>query len=191
VSVMDVRTAEERGDVTVLCELLAATKPITRVSAAFALGDLGDAAAVGPLLRCLQANDDLVRNAALTALGKIGDHSAVPTLIEVAKTDEASGVRTTAIDALATLGEPRGIEMLTDLATDPAPLLASATRTFRTPVTNRRQVRIDARRVRGWALKRLRELHAVEALDRLEASPRPRSLRLRFRYMQTLRALRA
>jgi HEAT repeat protein len=177
--------------VEALTELLTASRPLTRVSAASRLGDLREPAAVGPLLRCLQASDDLVRNAALKALGKIGDHSAVPAMMEVATTDEASGVRTMAIDALATLGEPRGIEMLAELAVDPSPLLATATRTFRSPTTSRRHPNIRARRIRAWALKRLRDLHAVEAVGRLEASPPPRSPLLRLRYSRTLRTLRA
>jgi HEAT repeat protein len=177
--------------VEALIELLTASRPLTRVSAAARLGDLGEPAAVGPLLRCLQANDDLVRNAALKALGKIGDHSAVSALIEVATVDEASGVRTMAIDALATLGEPRGIEMLAQLAVDPSPLLATATRTFRSPTTSRSHPTIRVRRIRAWALKRLRDLHAVDAVGRLEASPPPRSPLLRVRYARTLRALRA
>lgn len=173
-----------------LTDLLLAPRPMTRVSAAFALGDLGDPAAVGPLLRCLRANDDLLRNASVKALATIGDRSAVSPLIEVATADEASGVRITAIDALASLGEPRGIQMLVELALDPSPLLSGVSRTFKSHVSSRYQPRLAARRIRAWALKRLRELHAVEALGRLEASRPPRSPLLRLRFIRTLRVLR-
>lgn len=190
VSSADVRRAEIGSDVRALTELLTATTPMTRVSAASALGDLGDPAAVDALIRCLRANDDLLRNAAIIALRNIGDKSVLPALMEVATADEASGVRTTAIDALATLGDPRGVQMLAQLAVDPSQLVGSASRTFSPWVNSRYRPSIRARRIRAWALKRLRELHVVEAVPHLEASRPPLSPLLRLRYMWTLRVLR-
>lgn len=186
----DVQLAEIRGDVQALTELLTATRPMTRLSAATSLGKLGHPAAVGPLIRCLRANDDLLRNAVVIALRKIGDQSAVSALMDVATADEASSVRTTAIDALATLGDPRGVQMLAQLAVDPSPLIGDASRTFSPWVNSRFRPTIRARRVRVWALKRLRELRAVEAAPPLEESRPPRSPLLRLQFIRTLRVLR-
>lgn len=59
---MDARRQHgRRRDLDALTTLLEASRPLTRVSAASALGDLGDPTAVEPLLRCLRANDDQER----------------------------------------------------------------------------------------------------------------------------------
>ena len=185
------RQARKRGDTGYLIGMLTDTEWLARASAAQELGKLGDSAGVEPLLRLLRADDDLLRTSVVKALAKIGDRSAVPALLDVATTDASSSVRHTAIDALASLGDPRGIEMLAQLAVDPSRLDEGADRTFKLSVTDNSQVPIDNRRLRVWALKRLRELHAVEAAPLLESSRPPRSLLLRLQFRRTLRALRS
>jgi HEAT repeat protein len=48
-----------------------------RLSAAMALGRIGDTRAVKPLIGCLKDTEEDVRAAAATALGQIGDHTAI------------------------------------------------------------------------------------------------------------------
>ena len=174
-STTDSAEARRHDTVQALLALLADTDRMTRIGAAQDLGALGDPAAVTPLLHCLHASDDLLRTSAVNALAKIGDPSAVPALLDVAKDDEASGVRVTAVDALATLGDPRAIDLLGRLALDPRPLIATPVRWF-TPSWVFRSRLKEVRQTRRWALKRLRKLHAIDALPILENGPRPRSL---------------
>jgi HEAT repeat protein len=187
---MDATAARDRGDVPGLIALLADTDPLTRSAAAQGLGALGDRAAVGPLIGCFNAHDDGLRVSAANALARIGDDAAVPALHEVAAGDEASGVRVTAIDALATLGDPRGVAMLADLAVNPPSVIAGSSRWFnpRPPGDSRRR---ELRQTRSWALKRLAQLEAVDALPRLESSPRPRSPLQRLRFCRTIKRLRS
>ena len=185
------REARKRGDTSYLIGMLTDTEWLARASAAQELGKLGDSAGVAPLVCCLRADDDLLRTSVVKALAKIGDRSAVPALFDVATTDPASSVRHAAIDALASIGDPRGIEMLAQLAVDPSRLDEGADRTFKVSVTDSSHVTISSRRLRSWAFKRLRELHAVEAAPLLERSRPPRSLLLRLQLRRTLRALRS
>ena len=128
-------------------------------------------------------------NGAVIALGKIGDPSAIPSLMEVAEDDEAAGVRTSAINSLAMLDSAQGIEMLTELAIDPSPLLATCSRHFDTPLLRTMRPR-NLRWSRRWAAKRLRELDVAEAAPALEASLGSVDLRHRARLRRTIRSLR-
>lgn len=167
----------------------ALTDPKLRLGAAHRLGDLKASRAVPALVRNLHVHNDFDRNSAVKALGKIGDTSAVPPLIEVAEEDEAAGVRTTAIDSLAMLGDPRGVQMLAELALDPRPLFASTSRYFDSPLSH--SIRpTHLRSTRRWAAKRLRQLGASEALPLLEASARTGGVRHRIRLRRTINALR-
>ena len=66
-----------------LTPLLSDKVEFVRGEAAFALGEVGEAAATAPLIRALEKDRSLVvRAAAATALGKIGDVSAVAPLAE-------------------------------------------------------------------------------------------------------------
>jgi len=170
--------------------IAALADPRLRLFAASSLGEIRAHAAVPALVRNLNVKNDPVRNAAVKALGRIGDPSAIPSLVDVACTDEAAGVRTTAIDALATLGAPEGVQLMARLALEPAAVLAGTTRFFEGPVV-RWIRRSHLRFVQTWAARRLRQLHLVEALPLLE--PLPSSLRLlqRLRLRRTIRVLRA
>ena len=116
--------------------IAALSDPTIRGSAALALGRLEAREAVPALVRNLRVKSDLDRNAAVIALRKIGDASAAPALFEVALEDEAWGIRTSAIDALATLNDPRGMQLLAQLAIDPQPS-APAQRVLSTPHRDR------------------------------------------------------
>ena len=70
---LEVRRAQEAGDLDFLIDCLATGDRVARVAAAGALGDLGVRKSVDALLRCAQARDWFLRATAITALGKIGD----------------------------------------------------------------------------------------------------------------------
>jgi HEAT repeats len=177
----DAVEARKRGDLAALLDLLAGTDQATRWAAAQQLGKLGDPAAVAPLIRRLDAADDGLRVSAIRALAAIGEASAVPSLVEAATGDPASGVRVTAIEALALMGDPRGGEMLAMLAIDPSSVLGTSQRRFE-------DFPGDAYdHIRRWAMKRLRELRPIGAIEVLAAA-RPRSLHhdLRLRWLRWL-----
>lgn len=72
--------------VRVLLPLLNDKAPFVRGEAAFALGEVGDASAVVPLIRVLQTDRATeVRSAAAAALGRTGDPAAVDALAETLK----------------------------------------------------------------------------------------------------------
>lgn len=73
-----------------------------REDAADALGEIGDARAVEPLIAALGDPDDDVREAAAEALGNIGDPRAADPL-RAALNDPVGGVRTEAEKALGRL----------------------------------------------------------------------------------------
>jgi HEAT repeat protein len=96
----------------------------------------------------LQANDELLQVSALKALAKIGDGVVSDAVFEVATTDDSFGVRSTAAETLARLGDQRAFPLIV------APLLDGS-----------------APHPRGygkWATGLLVELHAREALPDLE-----------------------
>jgi HEAT repeat protein len=74
-----------------------------RQAAAEALGKIGDARVVEPLIAALKDTDKDVRQAAAVALGKIGDARAVEPLIAALK-DEERDVRAVATEALVKIG---------------------------------------------------------------------------------------
>jgi hypothetical protein len=82
-----------------------------RCGAAEALGKLGDARAVEPLIACLEELDWAVRNSAAIALGNLRDARAVEPLIACLKAQDAR-VRASAAIALGNLGDARAAEPL-------------------------------------------------------------------------------
>jgi len=100
-----VRRMEERRDVEGLINALRSTWLAGK--AARALGDMGDAAAVGPLVEALDDGNDEVRQAAAKALGDIGDGRAVGPLTQ-ALSDRYRGVRECASYALQKIRGPCG-----------------------------------------------------------------------------------
>jgi len=82
-----------------------------RESAALALGYIGDARAVEPLIEALKDQNEYVRLGAALALRNIGDTRAVEPLVEALK-DEHDGVRGNSAVALGLLGDARAVELL-------------------------------------------------------------------------------
>jgi HEAT repeat protein len=92
---------------------------IDRLNAAMALGKVGDASAVEPLI---QALDDVtlpgtIRLAAVISLGEIGDVSAVKSLIQ-ALDDADEGVRVIGAISLGKIGDKRAVNPLTQVLKD-------------------------------------------------------------------------
>ena len=178
------RDAARRGDIDYLIAGLA--DPEMRVAAARQLGKLGAQEAVPVLTQNLRARSDSCRMSAVRALGKIGDPSAIPALLQVAREDEAMGVRTQAIDSLARLGAPEGVNLFTQLAVNPAPLLATC---LRESDLHEQLHPKHLQWMRKWAAKRLRELHATDSVPALEAALGAVDWRHRMRLRRTIRAL--
>jgi HEAT repeat protein len=179
--------AGKRADVDFLINALGDVD--MRMSAASWLGDLGAPSAVPALVRNLRVRNDLDRNSAVIALRKIGDPSAVPRLLELAQEDEAVGVRATAVDAVATLGDARGIALLIQLVIDPAAVLGTCSRNM--DVRSIRKVRRGVLpRVARWATKRLCQLRPDGAAEQLEAALPSVAMHDRFRLRRAIRVLR-
>lgn len=82
-----------------------------RVTAAAALGELGDPRAVEPLLELLKDHYSIVRCAAIQSLGRLHDRQAIePLLNHLGHPDEHT--RLAVVKALGELGDPRAIPPL-------------------------------------------------------------------------------
>jgi hypothetical protein len=77
----------------------------------------------------------------------------------------------------------------TELAIDPSPLFATCSRNMDVPIY-REMRRRTLRSIRKWAAKRLRELHATEAVPSLAASLGSVDLRHSLRLRRTIQSLR-
>jgi HEAT repeat protein len=114
-------------------------------AAAKALGELGDARAVEPLIKTLADKSCLigdVREAAAEALGRLGDTRAVEPLMQSLSGHEIA-VRKAAAAALGRLGDARAVE----------PLIKAL-----------KEKREDVRETAAMALGQFGDTHAVEAL---------------------------
>jgi adenylosuccinate lyase len=89
-----------------------------RANAAFTLGQLGDAQAVGPLIEALRDEATVVRAEAAGALGGLGDERAVEPLIR-ALYDSQWEVRSNAALSLGALGDARVLPHLLRALLDP------------------------------------------------------------------------
>ena len=155
-----------------------------------ALGRLRDPRAVPVLIEALEIEDEhwLGRVAAAKALGRIGHRSAVPALLRAA---DRGDTREVAIDALATLGDPRGIEVLIEaLALEEAPetrkaaaaglkaLGASAVpamiQAFRVPFEERESLQSEQRLSLCRLLAESEDPRALRALRSGRQDPDPR-----------------
>jgi len=114
-----VRQACVRADVVFLADALSDTHLSVRRSAAYYLGELRDPAGVAPLCRYLEGGNNEFRILALKALAKIGDPVAAPLLYAIASSDDAFGVRATAMAALGTVGDHRAIPLVQSIVADP------------------------------------------------------------------------
>jgi len=94
VRLVAVRDLVQAGDVRAIAAGLGHVDVQVRVVAATALGVLGDAAAVEPLVRvAVEDSDALARSAAVVALGQVGAESALPTLRDIHADDPSKDVR--------------------------------------------------------------------------------------------------
>ncbi len=100
----DVETLERKRDVKQLIKALSYKKDAgVREDAAIALGEIGDARAVEPLIKALSDSNENVRENAADTLGEIGDARAAESLIRM-RDDPDSDVRQNVKHALAKLG---------------------------------------------------------------------------------------
>jgi len=90
-----------------------------------ALGDSGNPAAVGPIVRYLGDSRDEVRGAAAQALGKLGDRRVIAQISPLVS-DRSSFVRIRAAGALERLGDNSGLPMLQQLIADESPAVRLA-----------------------------------------------------------------
>ncbi|MCL4507230.1 MAG: HEAT repeat domain-containing protein [Chloroflexi bacterium] len=107
------------GVVEQLIPLCAATKkrPLNlRINAIRALGQIGDARAVDPLIGLLQDAEKLIRIEAATALGQLHDPRAIRPLIEILGTDYA--LSSAAARSLGRLGDSRAVTALIHMLDD-------------------------------------------------------------------------
>jgi len=112
------RTApgDKAAAVKPLCELLKQA-PRARAQAAVILGEIGDAAAVAPLVAALDTSARVERDvndanvAIATALGALKAREAVPALARLAAAGDAFA-QVAAIDALGQVGDPAAVEPL-------------------------------------------------------------------------------
>lgn len=92
--------------VPLLIDELRRPDSLSRRQAAVALGDIGDARAVEPLIVLLKDPNALIRRHAVKALGKIRDLRALVPLIKVlGNKDEQAHVKTAAAQALGRIGQ--------------------------------------------------------------------------------------
>jgi HEAT repeat protein len=165
----EVRAAADRGDTAWLIDAL--DDPVLRGAAARRLGLMRERTAVPALLNTLRASDDGDRIIAAKALARIGEMSATSGLRGVARADGARAVRTSAIAALATLGDPDGSRMLAELALDPDAVFHGTNRDgFRLPLGLHPSAMRYRRRTRRWARKRLRRDGGPEAIPVLQSA---------------------
>ncbi len=111
--------------VNMLISLLIKGTPTIQGAAAEALGYVGDARAVAPLLLFINDQRDELREIAAEALGRIGHASAFDPLITMLG-DESEWVRRAAAVALGDLGDRRAIEPLSEALQDENTLVQDA-----------------------------------------------------------------
>jgi HEAT repeat protein len=118
---------------------------IERTRSAEALGEIGDKAAVQPLIDALSDKSTDVQYVAAKSLGLLADVRAVEPLIEKLKSDE-KWVRRGSAHALGLIGDKRAVDPLIALLSDP-----------------HHDVRAEA----SWSLGRLGEVRAIEPIQSL------------------------
>ncbi len=150
-----------------LIQCLNSEKQLTRLSAAEALGLIGDPRAVDSLLAMFQNDDYAERWAAAEALGRIRDARAVDPLIEGLRGARAD-LRSAIVTALNQIGDPRAVPTLVKFLKDENPdIRASAARVVG---------RLGGPEVAPALIPCLNDanpdvrMHAAEALGRLNAA---------------------
>ena len=99
--------------------------------AAAALGGLGDASAVEPLIEVLGNADDyfhsVVRAAAASSLAQLNDPRAFEPLVHAVR-DNMAEASAEAVRALAKMGDPRAVGVLIDIVRNPSGYFLSTVR---------------------------------------------------------------
>jgi HEAT repeat protein len=171
--------ARERGDVDAIIEALADTDREVRWVAANSLRSLKSPKAVEALLRLARdSRDESLRILALKALGATGDPRVASALLDIASEEVPFGVRVTAISALADLKVERAIPLLSAIVADERLARAAGSR-------------LNARSSVRWAIRRLVELNAVDAVPVLERALAHLGLRERRHARRAIRLLRS
>jgi HEAT repeat protein len=106
----DIDALREGGDVRGLIEALADEDGYVQLAAASALGELGDARAVEPLVGVLQLGG--ATGAVTRALAELGEPAVEPLIAVAADDEEGDERRANAIVALRRIGDPRAAEAL-------------------------------------------------------------------------------
>ena len=113
----DVLALKSKGDVDGLIKALNYEKDHNlRISAAWALGELGDSSAIEPLINALD-DRKRVKDVVAKALGEIGKPQAIDSLLELLEDDNWE-VRGTAAKSLGKIGDPQAIEPLIETLED-------------------------------------------------------------------------
>jgi cyclophilin family peptidyl-prolyl cis-trans isomerase/HEAT repeat protein len=110
-----------------LIELLRSEDPETRAAAARAVGRIGAADGIAPLLDRLSDSDAAVRHETIFALGLLGSPDARDALHRVAASNAAPEERSEAVLALGRLRGEGAAEVLLPFLTDPSPVIRAET----------------------------------------------------------------
>ena len=101
-----------------LIQILKGPEPDLAITAAWALGRIGDRSAVAPLRESLESDYPLMRARAARALGTLGDHRSIPSLRERMAGEDSSGLRIAYASALGALHDAPSLpDMLELMAT--------------------------------------------------------------------------
>jgi HEAT repeat protein len=111
---------DRRAAIPHLVEVLGQA-PRARAEAAARLGEIGDPAAVAPLVAAIadpaKDRDETDANRRIAeALGALHAKEAVPALVKLARSSDGF-VQVAAVDALGQVGDPGGVDVLVELAT--------------------------------------------------------------------------
>lgn len=118
VALSDFAPEEPGSETEKLIEALKSEKGSTRVAAMMALGEMGERAAVEPILGILTRDYPLAKASAAIALGKIGDERAVESLKKEMKDGDSEYVKSSSAIALGRIGEESSVPPLIDRLRD-------------------------------------------------------------------------
>ncbi len=169
------RLGIDASDMPSLLAELDARSPRARAASAWALGTLGDARAVEPLIARLADDDAIVRQWTVRSLGALGASSAVMPLIDRLD-DEDAAVREWVVRSLGKIGDPTAADpLLAYLDDDNAEVrewiirsqIALANENAVAPLVV--ALADDEAEVREWAVRALASLGDASAVDPLIA----------------------
>lgn len=148
--------ARDSHDVETLCAALSDTDPKVRRLAVHSLLKLGSPKAVDPLMRLARDSSDLqLRLLAINAVAAAGGAGRTSDLVQLAKSPNPLDVRVNAISALIDLRIPQAERLLAELV--------------ESDELTRNSGRFQFQRARlRWALSKLVELEAVDAIPSIE-----------------------